>query len=115
MSSGDYKSLFDVLDAIERRPSMFLGADPDTREIQLDRLEMLIVGYELALGVHRIAEPGGDFFRKFAEFVRESYGLDTTCGPIAAIKLNSATGEDAWRTLWTALRRYKDRCTETSS
>ncbi len=63
-------NVFDWLDAIRRRPSMYLVRD------HLYELESMIRGYDTALGLHHIDEEGPDIVSHFARwlYLRNKWG-----------------------------------------
>src|SRR5262245_48093933 len=99
--------VFDVLDEIRLRPSMFLGGADDRRDEQMRNLELVMSGYALALRVHRIDEKVADFQRDFSKYLYERYGWSMSCGPMAGILIATSNGDDAWRQLWLLVDEFR--------
>lgn len=100
-------SVFDILDAIEKRPSMYVGASNAERGTQLRNLEMLLGGYALAVQQHDLQEPVKDFPREFAAFLHKRFGWSAEAGPVAAIRDASQDDEDAWQKFWALTKEFR--------
>lgn len=84
---------------------MYLGGSGD-RDDQLRTLEILIAGYELALDVHSVDEPGRHLSARFAAFVAKQMNWSVSCGVVAAI-LERMHGEEAWNTYWNLVDAFR--------
>ena len=51
------RSIFDVLEAIEKRPEMYVGYSDRERGQQLRNLELFLVGYSVACELHGVDQP----------------------------------------------------------
>jgi hypothetical protein len=100
-------SLFELLDDIKKRPAMFVGGADTDRGAQLRGLETLLVGYGLAVQRHRLDEPGKDFVGTFAQYLLKRHGWSASCGPIAAIRANAASDDEAWDMFWRLVDDFK--------
>ena len=100
-------AIFDLLEEIERRPSMYVGGDASHRVAQLQSLEMLLFGYSLAVRAHNIDEPVKDFPREFAEYLGRKYAWSAACGPIAAILEVAASDTEAWEMFWRLVKEFR--------
>lgn len=89
-------SIFDILDAIKHRPSMYVGGSNEERGEQLRNLDWLLNGYALAVEHHGIQDSPRDFPRQFAEFLHAKHGWSTASGPVAAIRSNTKSDMEAW-------------------
>ncbi len=99
------KSIFDLLKEIKKRPGMYVLNN--NYEQQYRELQVLIVGYELALETHKISEPGRDFMKRFGIFLNNKYGWSMSCGPLAAIEVECQCSEKAWFRFWELLELYR--------
>lgn len=104
-------SVFEVLDQIRKRPSMYIGGDESRRSMQLENLEQLLTGYTLALRQHDIQEHVVDFNQEFGSFLWKTKGWSASCGPVAAIRERSATDEDAWELFWRLVDEFRTTVT----
>jgi hypothetical protein len=73
------QSMFDWLDRIRQRPSMYV------HQWSLKDLKLLCHGYEAALHVHEIAEPGSNFNQSFANWLATKRHWSLNCGWADAI------------------------------
>ena len=101
-------SVFDLLEAIQKRPTLYVGWSEDRREDQMRDLEMLLHGYSAALHQHDVNEPGRNFLSKFSEYLRARYGWSMSCGPVVAIRNASTNADDAWELFWKLVWDYRD-------
>lgn len=92
--------IFDLLDQIKRRPSMYVGGSDSQRGEQLRNLELLLHGYSMALSGHQIQERVNDFPREFSTYLHARFGWSTACGPAAAVRDASSTDNEAWEMFW---------------
>lgn len=105
-------TIFGFLRAVEQRPFMYLGGDRVDNDL-LRRLELVILGYEYALCQHDIKEPGMDFLRAFAEYLRRTGGTRSwsmSCGVIAAVIEHSESETAAWDKFWHLLWTFQREC-----
>ena len=102
------KSFFEVMALIEKRPGMYVGYGERERDKQLQGLEMLVAGYDLAVNHHGIRDAGLDAFARFPEYLRDRFGWSMSCGPIVAIRNVSTSPEDAWDLFWRLLWEFRD-------
>lgn len=102
-------SVFELLDEIERRPSMFLGRTNAERAAQLRDLEILLMGYGHAVVRHAIDDIGGEFLQRFGRFLADRNGWSMSAGPFAAVRTNSSTDEEAWQQLWCLIREFRQQ------
>ena len=79
----------------------------NTYDEQFGELEVLIRGYEMALSVNEVSEMGSQFIKGFGDFLRRKFHWSMSCGPFAAIKLESGSSEKAWFRFWELLDMYK--------
>ena len=100
-------SIFDVLEEVEKRPSMYVGWSESERRLQLQNLEMFMAGYTVAVHVHGIDEPVKDFLREFSRYLWVKYEWSVSCGPIAAIRDACQSDEEAWEKFWTLVRDFR--------
>jgi hypothetical protein len=100
-------SVFELLDDIKKRPAMFVGGTDLERGAQLRELEVLLIGYGLAVQRHGLEEPGKDFVRRFARYLMERHGWSASCGPIAAIRANAGSDDEAWDLFWRLVDEFK--------
>lgn len=93
------RSIFETLDQIEKRPTMYLGART------LRELELLIVGYELALHDHKLVD-GHGFYREFRDYLRARFGWSMSCGPLDAIR-REVGAEHAWDRFFELMHEFR--------
>ncbi len=99
-------SMFDLLERIEKRPEMYVGAQE--RREQLRNLNNVLFGYQLALNEH-CPNSEGDFLRDLAVFLMDRYGSSAVAGSVAAVEQVARSAEEAWDLFWTAVRDFKSR------
>jgi hypothetical protein len=100
-------SVFDLLDEIRKRPTMYVGYDESKRALQLQTLEMLMAGYRMALYNHNIKERVSDFNREFARYLLETKGWCDSCGPVVAILQAAKSEEEAWDLYWKLVDEFR--------
>ncbi len=100
-------SIFDLLDEICKRPSMYVGYDESKRAMQLQTVETLVDGYRLALRNHNIKERVSDFNREFASYLFETKGWSASCGPVVAILQATKSEEEAWEVFWSMVDEFR--------
>jgi hypothetical protein len=100
-------SVFDLLDKIRERPTMYLGYDESKRALQLQGLEMLLAGYRMALENHNIKERVSDFNWEFATFLMEKKDWSPSCGPVVAILQAAKSEEEAWELFWRMVDEFR--------
>jgi hypothetical protein len=105
-------SVFDLLDEIRKRPTMYVGYDESKRILQLQGLEMLLAGYRIALYNHNITERVSNFNREFGEYLRETKGWSASCGPVAAIREATKSQEEAWELFWKLVDEFRSTVNE---
>lgn len=101
------RSFFTLMELIEKRPGMYVGYSDGQRDEQLRSLEMLIVGYSLAVELHDARDPGFEAYSGFADYLRGRFGWSMSSGPIAAIRQASGSGDDAWSRFWQLLSEFR--------
>lgn len=101
-------SVFDLLDEIRKRPSMYVGyGDKSERALQLRALETLMDGYSLALRNHNIQEQTSDFNRDFGAYLSATKGWSISCGPVVAILQAAKSDEGAWVLYWKLVDKFR--------
>lgn len=100
-------TVFDLLDEIRKRPSMYVGGDDRDRVRQLQALEHILYGYATALEYHGIHEPVADFLGEFSEYLRITRRWGLSCGPTAAIVDATATEQEAWDLFWALVDEFR--------
>lgn len=100
-------SIFDLLDEIRKRPTMYVGYDESNRAMQLQTVETLVDGYRLALSNHNIKERVSDFNRDFARYLLETKGWCDSCGPVVAILQAAKSEEEAWEVFWRMVDEFR--------
>jgi hypothetical protein len=110
MELSETKDLFDLLQVIKERPGMYVLNN--TYDEQFRELEVLFLGYELALSNYNISEVGSQFRNDFGGFLRSKYHWSMSCGPMAAIRLEFESSEKAWFKFWELLELYKSSLSE---
>ncbi|NNC15379.1 hypothetical protein HJC22_06510 [Corallococcus exiguus] len=102
-------NVFELLGEIRRRPSLYLDADEEHRFVQLRCLEHMLRGYALALSVHGIEEPVGDFNRGFIAYLREVKGWGAEFGWVNAIQRAVGGDEEKmWDWSWKLIDEYRE-------
>ena len=102
------RTVFDFLRDIEKRPALYVGYDDESPGERLRDLEPISLGYGYALAQHEIDEPGRDFLRDLADYLRERYGWSSSLGPIHAIRAAAGCDADAWPLFWRLLWELRD-------
>lgn len=100
-------NLFDLLAKIHERPTMYVGGTNEDRRTQLLALELLLCGYGFAIDLHGVDDRAAGVLQRIGESLRVERGWSMSCGPIAAILKNSATGEDAWCLFWELVEKER--------
>lgn len=100
-------TVFDLLDEIRKRPTMYVGYDESKRALQLQGLEMLLAGYRMALYNHNIKEPVSNFNREFGMYLLETKGWCDSCGPVVAILEAAKSEEEAWELFWRMVDEFR--------
>jgi len=100
-------SVFDLLDDVRKRPSMFVGWDEWERRRQLEALESMLFGYQRAVVQHGLDDPGRALLTGFGDYLQARFGWSMSCGPIGAILEHSPTEQEAWTRFWVLLDDYK--------
>ena len=100
-------SVFDLLEEIRKRPTMYVGYDESKRAMQLQTVETLVNGYQLALRNHNIKEPVSDFNREFARYLLKTKGWCDSCGPVVAIREAAKSDEEAWELFWKLVDEFR--------
>lgn len=86
---------------------MFLGGEPEDFRWKLDTLESIIMGYEHALDTHDIDEPGKDFLRNLAYYMRKQFNTSTSCGPVGAVRTMCGSDAEAWEKFWEVIDKFR--------
>lgn len=86
---------------------MFVGEDAEHRREQLSNVELMMAGYEMALDVHGIEEPGRALSSGFMSYLRETRGWSASCGFLGAIREHSGNADEAWNMFWDLLDEYR--------
>lgn len=102
-------NVFDLLERVRDRPSAYIG-DTDSGRRLYD-LELLLNGYALALEMHGIGEPAGDFQRTFSKYLADRFAWSTACGPSAAIREASQTDDEAWTRYFQLVDEFRSSLT----
>lgn len=92
--------VFDFLEQVRQRPTLFVGESNDERYKQLGNLEHVLYGYEVALRNHQIRERVPELTRDFMRYLHDRFGWSMACGPSAAIRGAVSSDEEAWETFW---------------
>jgi hypothetical protein len=100
-------TVFDLLDEVRKRPTMYVGWDEQHRVRQLQDLECLLSGYTIALRYHSIREPVTDFVREFGEYLHRTRNWSASCGPTAAIVDATANQQEAWDLFWRLVDEFR--------
>jgi hypothetical protein len=99
-------SLLTLLRLVQKSPMMYVGVADSARGVQLDRLEVLISGYSLALTWHGLRDPGHDLYMQFSPYLEKRFGLPVNRGPIRAIRDASKSDAQAWKMFWRLLWEF---------
>lgn len=100
-------SVFDLLEEIRQRPTMFLGGEESQRGLQLRNLELVLSGYSLAVKRHHLQGRVVDFNQEFGAYLRRSRGWSASCGPVAAVLEASQSEQSAWDTYWELVHAFR--------
>jgi hypothetical protein len=101
-------SMYDVLELVRARPSMYVGWDDSQYDRRLAGLEMLIAGYSLAVYHHGLKDSGWEEYASFPSYLQERFGWSMSCGPIVAIRDAAASDREAWDLFWRLLQEFRD-------
>ena len=106
MSAPDFQkldeSIYDALDAIRKRPGLYLATP------SINRLQAFIVGYTGGLGRVRFALRDEEHFHKFHAWVAHRLGYSSsTSGWCNMILEKSASEEDAFHRFYVLLDEFK--------
>ena len=82
------KNIFDLIDKIEQRTSMFI---PDK---SIESLSNLLFGYLTCLKIHDIIEKDGPDFNYFGDWLKQEFDWNLVYGWVRAIKQNCTDLED---------------------
>lgn len=104
-------SVFDLLEQIEKRPSMFVGGAPDEYAGRLDEIETLLAGYAMAVRLHGLKEPLEDFQRAFSDYLQKRFKWGLEVGFASAIRKASKDDKDAWRRFWVLTKDFRKTVT----
>src|SRR5688572_23772981 len=96
-------SMYDVLELVRARPSMYVGGDESQYDRRLAGLEMLIAGYSLAVYHHVLQDAGWEDYASFPEYLGARFGWSMSRGPIVAIRDAAASDKEAWDLFWKTL------------
>ena len=105
-------TVFDILKSIEQHPNVHLGGTDSDREIQLRRLEMLLLGYSHALNQHGFDEPGVGFLHELGAYLKGRFGWSMSAGVIEAVLRESGNANDAWQTFWNSVWAFQESLEE---
>jgi hypothetical protein len=94
------------LSKVHQRPGMYVGGMDADYATQLDRLEMLIHGYLIALRSHQIEDVGAAAYGAFPEYLRSRFGWSMSQGPIRAIRRACPSDREAWELFWSLLADF---------
>jgi hypothetical protein len=101
-------TVFTLLDSVRRRPSMYVGLDPYHRLGQLRNLELLLHGYAHALSAYDLHEEVENFCAAFMQYLHETRGWETACGPTAAIRDAVENDDQAWEMFWSLVDEFRE-------
>lgn len=100
------RDVFDLLDEVRARPSMYIRFDVPER--RLEDLQYILFGYSMAIESHRIEECGRSFMRNFGHFIRRVRGWSVSAGVVVAIRSNCAGEDEAWSMFWSLVDEYRE-------
>ena len=96
------------LDLIQMRPGMYLGVSAPDFSGLLDRLQGLILGYQLAVDVHEVRDPGVEQLSLFCRELERRSGWKLAPGLIIpTIRREHSSDSDAWQTFWRLLGEFR--------
>jgi hypothetical protein len=93
-------SLVPLLEAVQKRPGVFLGSPSTDFGLLLERLDAFIIGYREAIFRHSIDDAGIDAFSRFKDYLGRQQWWDVTEGVLRTIRRESPSDEEAWTTFW---------------
>ena len=96
------KNIFDYIEQIENRMTMYIPPDDDV----LDTMALFIAGYEAAIYLHEIDEPGKDFSRNFSDHLRAKHNWDLSYGWHEAFR-RAYKKDEVVKKLFEGFRDYK--------
>lgn len=105
-------NVFDLLEHIRQRPQLHVGGDPAERGEQLRHIELVLIGYSFAVQIHGSREPCEDFLRDFSQHLQNTRDWSLSCGPVAAIRANCRSDEEAWNLFWHLVSEFHDTVAE---
>jgi hypothetical protein len=96
------ESIYDVLDAIRKRPGMYIA------EPSINRLHAFLVGYTAGLGRVRFALRGEGDFHRFHDWVAGRLGFgSSTSGWCNMIRSKSVSEADAFDRFYALLDEFR--------
>jgi len=81
--------MFDLLDRIRKRPSMYCVVDREP----LETIETMLSGYEQAVAMHRVEDPGDSFNAALRYYILVRFGWSTCAGWNVAIRDHLRSGQ----------------------
>jgi hypothetical protein len=103
------RSLLKWLDLIHLRPGMYLGVSAPDFGGMLDRLEGLVLGYQLAIHEYQLRDPGVELYSEFSRYLETRLGTGMALGlVIPAIRRANPTDAQAWEALWSLLAEFRN-------
>ena len=101
MTNKHQRNVFDWLDNIRARPSMYLCDD------SLRDLESIVLGYNAALSMHRTLEEVPAMNRHFLDWLHSRTGWSCSCGWAHAIGSHHPAGDAAVAAFFRFLDEYR--------
>ena len=102
------RSLMKWLDLVQMRPGMYLGVSAPDFGGMLDRLEGLILGYQLAVDAHGVRDPGVEQLSSFCRDLERRFGWRVAPGLIIpTIRREHSSDVAAWETFWQLLGEFR--------